>query len=78
MLLKVTEDGNISGYGVDPFGQFKVEGNHVNFNKFEFLKTMQIQNGWSIQYDGEFSQPGVMEGMYQVGGNIGPFKIWLV
>jgi len=74
--LTIKKDGTIIGKGTDPFGPFTIDGRHNDYKQLSFLKTMQIPNGWSINYNGDFVDADVMEGTFNVGSNIGPFRIW--
>jgi len=77
ILLRLSPDGSVTGNGVDLYGPFSLNGEHVDYKKISWTKKMEIPNGWSIYYTGTVTPDNQIEGYYNVSKSTGPFKFWL-
>jgi len=71
-------DGTLTGKGTDPHGSFTLEGKHDNFKTFNFIKKMDKDANWTINYKGSFTEGTVIEGKYTIEMLTDVFKFWLV
>jgi len=78
MYLKLSPDGTVTGHGKDSLGPFSINGTHENYKDIKFIKQMEIEDGWSINYTGILCANGrQIEGNYIVPGDVGPFNLFL-